>query len=116
MTSVYSGDLLCEELYTDWAFADRESYKSIFQETVTALASLYIEKREINMAERLLLKALSIDPYNEEACFMLLQLYVSLNQRSRAAKLYLDFEKRLLKDLNIRPDERLSNTVRHIDS
>ena len=66
INSVYSGDLLYEELYMDWTFADREAYKSIFQETVTALASLYIEEKEINMAEKLLLKVLSIDPYNEE--------------------------------------------------
>ena len=111
MNTIYSGDLLAEEIYSDWTFVNREAYKSIFQETVTALASLYIEVQESNMAEKLLLKVLSIDPYNEEACLMLLRLYISLNQRSRAAKLYSDFEKRLIKDLDIRPDVRLLHTA-----
>lgn len=110
--SIYSGDLLPAEIYADWTFTDRETFKTIFQETVTALASLYIEENEINMAEKLLLRTLSIDPYNEEACFMLINLYVSANQRSRAAKLYLDFEKRLIKDLHIRPDEKLSQATK----
>ena len=112
--SIYSGDLLSAEIYADWTFTDRETYKTIFQETVTALASLYIEENEINMAEKLLLRTLSIDPYNEEACLMLIKLYVSVNQRSRAAKLYLDFEKRLIKDLDIKPNEKLSKTMKII--
>lgn len=116
INSLYSGDLLAEELYADWVFADREAYKLLYLETTVALASLYIEEKETDLADKFLQKALSIDPYNEEVCLMLLKLYISVNQRSRAAKLYKNFESRLIKDLNISPDERFSDTMKQMIS
>ncbi len=105
---------MCEEIYSDWTFSDREAFKSVFLEIVTALASLYMEAKDSKLAEKLLLKVLSIDPYNEEVCCMLLVLYITVNQRSRAAKLYSDFENRLVKDLDIMPDKKLSGMIKDL--
>lgn len=112
MNALYTGDLLDDEVYWDWTFVDREELKSVYLETVMALASLYIAEKESKMAEKLLLKVLSVDQYNEEACLMLLNLYVSANQRSRAVKLYNSFARRLENDLNVKPNESLQSVVK----
>jgi DNA-binding SARP family transcriptional activator len=111
MISIYSDDLLSEEIYSDWTFADRETCKSIFQETAVCLSTFYIDEKETHLAEKLLLRVMSIDPYNEDVCLILLNLYISGNQRTRAKKLYSDFERRLVKDLGIKPDERLTYAI-----
>jgi DNA-binding SARP family transcriptional activator len=113
---IYSNDLLSEEIYADWTFADREVSKSIFLDAVASLASLYAAENETHTAEILLHKVMTVDPYNEEVCLMLLSLYMSKKQRSRAARLYSDFEKRLMKDLNIKPDPKLSLMIKNIIS
>jgi DNA-binding SARP family transcriptional activator len=111
MNGIYSDDLLSEELYADWTFTDREVSKSIFLDTAATLASLYALQKDTHTAEKLLHKVLYVDPYNEQVCLKLLALYVSKAQRSRAVKLYSEFEKRLMKDLNIKPDPRLSRMI-----
>uniref|UniRef100_UPI00406CE9CA AfsR/SARP family transcriptional regulator n=1 Tax=Macellibacteroides fermentans TaxID=879969 RepID=UPI00406CE9CA len=111
MASIYTGDMLEEETYSDWSHIDREELKTIFLEVSTALALLYIEEKELITAEKLLLRILAQDPYNEEVCFHLINTYILLNQRSRAVKLYSDFEKRLKKEMNIDPDAKLFSAL-----
>lgn len=115
MVAIYRGNLLEEELYEDWTFFEREEFKSIYLESALSLASIYVERRENEKAEKNLLKTFTLDPYNEEACFCLIQLYISTNQRGRAIKTYIDFEKRLKSELNIKPDEKIASIVRGID-
>lgn len=114
MVSLYRGNLLEDELYEDWTFFTREELKSIYIESALSLAADYVEIKENEKAEKLLLQTLAADPYNEEACLFLIKLYVYANQRGRAIKLYNNFEVRIMKDLNIKPDERLASVVRDI--
>lgn len=60
MNALYTSDLLDDEVYWDWTFVDREELKSVYLEAVMALASFYIEVKESKMAEKLLLKVLSV--------------------------------------------------------
>ncbi|MGD0152626.1 MAG: BTAD domain-containing putative transcriptional regulator [Thermacetogeniaceae bacterium] len=111
MIALYQGDLLKEDAYLDWAFEAREELKSLFLEASLSLVSIYLARGEYNKAEGQLLRTLDIDRYNEEACLHLLNLYTSINQRGRAAKLYADFASRLRKELDIKPDARLAAAV-----
>jgi DNA-binding SARP family transcriptional activator len=49
------------------------------------------------------------DPYNEDACLGLLQLYIATHQKGRAALLHKKFVRRFEKDLNMKPHEKLSS-------
>jgi len=111
LVSLYRGDFLEEEIYEDWTFSEREALKSAFFESAIELSGIYIGEGDTKKGEILLLKILSIDRYNEEACLRLLKLYVSTNQRSRAVKLCSHFSDRFEKDLGIKPDKRLSAVI-----
>jgi DNA-binding SARP family transcriptional activator len=112
MVDLYKGDLLEEELYEDWAFAEREELRSIYFGSVMELVNIYIVDGEQREAEKLLLKTLARDQYNEEACLCLIKLYIAANQKGRAVKLYSKFVSRFERELNIKPDERLSILIK----
>jgi two-component SAPR family response regulator len=111
MVALYQGDLLEDELYEDWAFAEREELRSIYFGAVMELANIYIMGGDNGKAEKLLLRILDMDQYNEEACLCLLRLYMTTNQKGRAVKLYSKFADRFEKELNIRPDDKLSAVI-----
>lgn len=107
MVELYRGDFLEEDIYEDWTYAEREELRSAYLTAVNELAAIYLDDRD-NRTEKLLLKALTIDPYNESACHCLLRLYLGINQKSKAAKLYSSFVNRFKNDLGIMPDEKIT--------
>ncbi len=107
MVALYQGDLLEEEIYEDWAFAEREGLKSIYFSAALELARVYCQEGAEREAEKLLLRVLALDPFNEEACLSLLKLYTAANQKGRAARLYDKFIRRYEEELHIKPDARL---------
>jgi LuxR family transcriptional regulator, maltose regulon positive regulatory protein len=113
MAALYRGDLLEEELYEDWAFTEREELRALFLEAALDLADLYRAEGDVRGAEKLLLSALTLDEFNEEACLRLLQIYLNANQRSRALKFYTKFADKFTKELNIKPDGRLSGLFKN---
>lgn len=108
LLELYKGDFLEEDLYEDWTFAFREELRSVYFRSALELTGIYMTEHDNIKAEKLLLKILSMDQYNEEACLLLLKLYFSENQRGRAVKLYKSFTTRFEKDLQIKPDNRLT--------
>ena len=116
MVTLYQGDFLEEDIHEDWAYAHREELRSINFSSAIELADLYSINGDKSKAEKLLLKILTIDQFNEEACLCLLKLYISANQRGRAAKLYSTFENRYKKELSIMPDERLALVIKELNS
>ncbi|KJS16697.1 MAG: hypothetical protein VR69_08230 [Peptococcaceae bacterium BRH_c4b] len=115
MVALYRRDFLEEEVYEDWAFAEREELRSIYFGSVIELAGIFIMNGDNRKAEKLLLNTLAMDPYNEEACLCLLKLYIATNQRGRAVKLYSDFVNRFEKELRIKPDERLASVFKELE-
>ncbi|MFZ5644705.1 MAG: BTAD domain-containing putative transcriptional regulator [Bacillota bacterium] len=114
MISLYRGNLLEDDIYEDWAYFEREELRSLYLESAISLAIIYIGKKDHKKAEKILLKTLAMDQHNEEACLNLLKLYISTNQRGRAIKLYNSFKNRLKKELNIKPEERLTSLIKGI--
>lgn len=111
IVDLYRGGFLEEDLYEDWTFSYREELCSVYFRSALELAALHLTDRETRKAEKLLLKLLSLDQYNEDACLLLLKLYYSENQRGRAVRLYADFVRRFEKDLQIKPDPRLAAVI-----
>ena len=107
MNALYRGNLLEEDRYEEWAFFEREKFKSIYLDSIISLCKIYETQGMPKKSEPILLKALSIDRYNEEICSLLMKYYSSQNQRGRALKIYSEFEKRMARDLNVKPDIKL---------
>lgn len=97
--------------YGDAVFQEREKFKAIFIEAGQKLSSIYLKRGEPGLAEQLLKRALAADPYNENVCLDLLNVYMSQGRRSKAAKLYYSFKKILEQELDIRIDKRLTQAI-----
>lgn len=109
--SIYQGNFLENDVYEDWTFFEREELKSIYLKSASSLASAYLKRNAFEKAQEVLQKILNFDPYNEDACLSLLQLYLDTNQRSRALTQYENFKNRLLQDLGLVPDQKLTSVI-----
>ena len=112
MVSVYKGDLMEGGDYGDLVFHERERFKSIFIEVCQKLSAIYIKSGEWRQAEEILRRALAAEPYNENVCLELLKLYTSQGRKSKAARLYYSFKKRLEQELDVKVDRRLTEAIR----
>lgn len=98
--------------YEDLVYHERERFCSIFVEACRKLSAIYIKHGELPQAEKLLIRALVTEPYNESICLELLKLYMSQGRKSKAVRFYYSFRKRLEQDLDIKVDKRLAEAIR----
>jgi DNA-binding SARP family transcriptional activator len=75
------------------------------------LADIYIVNKNHLKAEKLLLRILDLDQYNEDACLGLIRLYTAASQRSRAVKFHASFVDRFTRDLGIKPCKELASAI-----
>lgn len=111
MTHIYQENLLEDGVYDDWAYYEREKLKSIYLRAVLLLVNFYDKHSETQKSEAVLLKALSLDSYNENLCFELIKIFTRTKQFERAVKFYGDFKKTLMQDLNVEPDEKFNDLL-----
>ena len=107
MVELYDGDFLGDDPYDEWVTVSREHYRSIFIEASHNLAQLYIASSQLAKAETLLERHLKIDSFDEKACGMLIHIYNNTSQKSRAASLHRQFQKRFEAEMGIKPDLKL---------
>lgn len=112
MISAYKGDLMEGSDYGDLIYHERERFCTIFVEACRKLSSIYIKRKELTQAEKLLIRAIASEPYNENVCLELLKLYMSQGRKSKAVRFYCSFRKRLEQDLDIKVDKRLTEAIR----
>ena len=77
MVALYKGDLMVGNDYGDLVLVERERLKTIYIETCQKLSSFFVKSGEHSKAEDLLRNALAAEPYNENVCLDLLDLYMS---------------------------------------
>lgn len=90
-----------------WAYLEREKLSRQYSEVLTRLAQVYMEKKKFNRAEELLLKVFKNDPYDENITEMLLKLYIKTDNKPKALRHLLEYEKILKEELAIRPKENI---------
>jgi len=83
---LYSGDLLPEHLYEDWAAGRREHARSLYLELLARLTRLYDAAGEYQRGIECLRIMLASDPTNEEAHRQLMRLYAQTGSRHSAAE------------------------------
>ena len=105
-----------EALYTDdylrgndypWSGFERESLARLYYQCLVKLSQKYIEKRQWEAAENILLKAYNLNPFEEAITEKLMELYYITGDKLKAIKHYKSFSVLLKNELNIKPNERL---------
>jgi DNA-binding SARP family transcriptional activator len=113
--SIYTGDLLPQDAYEDWAILSRERLKHLRLEVLLGLAQVLEEREEIDGAVQTLRQVLEVDHAHEEAHGRLMLLLARSGHRQLALRQYLQLVSALEEELGAQPDpviQRLFQDIR----
>ncbi len=111
VVSLYRGELLEGKDYGDLLYFEQERCKSLFENACLELSALYIKQGKSFAAENVLKIALKTDPYSENVCRALLNLYREAGKMTKARTLLKDFKKRLKDELELEIDNSLEDML-----
>lgn len=112
--TTYTGELLPDDRYEDWAAVRRETLRAIYQALLTELAALATERGDDQTAIATLQRAVALEPTDEESHARLIRLYAQGGQRSQALRQYATARAILQREIDAAPapeTERLYTDV-----
>src|SRR5438105_10825078 len=104
---LYTGDLVPEDQYEDWAIAYRESLRGLRVTLLVELAGVQEQTGAFSAAIDTLQQAVASDPVHEEAQGLLMRLLVQTGRRHLALRQYQALQAALQRDLEVEPDASL---------
>lgn len=104
MLEIYKGEFLEGVPGDEGIPVERERYQSMAVEVSYDLVSVYMGIGELDLAEPLLLWLMQIDPIDEAACGLLIEVYKKTDQSKRANSLKRQFEKRFESEMGLKPN------------
>ncbi|MBA2454591.1 MAG: hypothetical protein H0V47_15580, partial [Chloroflexia bacterium] len=101
--SLYTGDLLLEDRYEDWAVAPRESLKETWIRLLMSLAELYEARGEYASGISSLERVIAVEVTHEDAYAGLMRLYALSGRPGRALRQYERLKDGLAGELDVEP-------------
>lgn len=114
METLYKGDFLPEQPYSDWAIAIREECKEMVVEHLCELIKLLIEEKEYKLAKYYQGKAIKIDPFNETCVLLKMKILTEEERYIDALKIFDSFEKNLKDEFGFAPSPTLESYKKKI--
>lgn len=111
---LYSGELLPDDRYADWAAGRRESLHRLNLELMRGLARALEDAGEMTAAADVLRQILNEDPTNEPAHRDLMRVYAASGDRGAAARQYDALETALHDELGVTPEQESQDLVASI--
>jgi len=112
--ALYGGDLLSDDLYSDWCTRRRSQLRSMHQELLMKVAMLYRDQGQHKLAIMNFEKLVAVEPSNEEAHRELMRLYVLSGRRSEALRQFRRCCDAVRNELDIEPEEATIQLHRRI--
>jgi DNA-binding SARP family transcriptional activator len=106
--SLWNGEPLPEERYSDWATSYRESLIDRYTAVLTSLYELHERTGDHHLAADAALELVELDPLNEGAHRALMTAYARAGRTGRALRQYLQCRRTLVEQLGIEPAEATS--------
>ena len=106
--ALYVGDLLPDDLYSDWLQTPRDTLRRLYRETILALVAHYRETRDSARMMTLLTQLLAHDPADEFAHRALMRAYALAGRRHDALRQYQLCLDALAKELDVPPEPETS--------
>ena len=101
--ALYSGELLPEDRYEEWAGPRREALRQDYLALLGELTRLAEARADYALAIETLRQALAADPAHEEAHRDLMRLYALTGQRQQALRQYQALREALQRELDVEP-------------
>lgn len=95
--------------YNEWVLANRAKYQKKYIECLNLLLYHYINSSQFEKAIEILEDILKVNPYEEEAHYNLMKLYVEKNERHKAVLQYKKCYNILRQELNIVPQKKIKD-------
>jgi predicted ATPase/DNA-binding SARP family transcriptional activator len=111
---LYTGELLPEDLYEEWAAAPRRSLREQNISLLVALGRLERERGESAVATEPLRRVLEEDPLHEQATRELMRLLAAEGRRQEALGAYQRLREALRSDLEADPDPETRRLYREL--
>lgn len=102
--------------YNEWVLANRAKYQKKYIEVLNLLLYYYNNSSEYEKAVEILEDILSVNPYEEEAHYNLMKLYIEKNERHKAVIQYKKCYSILRQELNIVPQKKITELYSSITS
>ena len=106
--SLWAGEPLSEERYTDWATAYRESLVDRYSAVLTALVEQHERDGDHGGATDTARQLVELDPLNEGAHRALMAAYARAGRTGHALRQYLECRRTLVETLGIEPAQATS--------
>jgi DNA-binding SARP family transcriptional activator len=103
--ALYQGDLFPGDVYSDWSVEKREQLKQSAIEAAMGAASQALQAGQPALALEACLRALAMEPWQEEAVLLGMQAYMAQKDRAGAIRLYRKLERALKTELDVAPQE-----------
>ena len=113
---LYTGDLVLEDQYEDWAIAYRERLSGLRVTLLVRLAGVQEQSGDLNAAIEALQEAVASDPEHEEAQGLLMRLLVQAGRRHLALRHYQALQAALQRELDVEPAASLQALYQDIRS
>lgn len=97
--SLYRGDFLAEDYYTDWVIEARDIYQNTYTGVLKKIVACFMEANDHPSAITYLKKWLTIDPYSEEAYCDLMTCYFKILNKRKLTETYLKARKHITQEL-----------------
>jgi predicted ATPase/DNA-binding SARP family transcriptional activator/DNA-binding CsgD family transcriptional regulator len=101
--SLYTGELLPENLYEDWAQERREDLRQLYKTLLVELGVLYEERRDYRKGIQTLRSAVALEPTDEDVHADLMRLYALSGRRLEALRQYERLRRALTEELDTSP-------------
>jgi DNA-binding SARP family transcriptional activator len=106
--SLWGGDPMPEEGYSDWATAYRERLLDRYTDLLSALVDIHEEAGEHADAAEIARELVDLDPVNEGGHRALISAYARAGRTGHALRQYLECRRALVEELGIEPSEATS--------
>jgi predicted ATPase/DNA-binding SARP family transcriptional activator/DNA-binding CsgD family transcriptional regulator len=101
---LYTGELLPEERYEDWAIEHRETLRGTYLSLLDDVAQLHEANGDYHHAIVALQRLVQAEPAHEDAHVKLMEIYALTDQRRQALRQYRKLEVFLRRELDSDPD------------
>lgn len=112
--SLYRGEFLAEELYSDWCVVERENLRQLLLRAARSAATLYCDRGLWQEAIEQYRRVLQVDPSQEEIHRALMETLWRAGRRDEALRQYQACRRALARELDVEPmpeTERLRQLI-----
>lgn len=101
--ALYVDDLVADEPFAEWAYAERDRLRSLAARALRELGRILLSRSDLDGASSALERLAELEPYDVETQKSLLAVWIKQGRRTDAARRYTAFKARMARDFGEEP-------------